>query len=184
MEQNLGSTKYEISEIKADIGVMKSDMAIVKEKVAKIDDLKTNLLTIKKTFSNMSGKLDLQAGVLEELLQMSIDTGKKGEEKKKRKYFEVPLEHKQPMKKLKKPLSLATEKESSAVGIQLEAMSEPLPVQPIVALPADDSEDDQPLSFRRITRGAAARDRGRGRGRGATSKADQGEIHDSGEVFA
>lgn len=56
-----------MNEIRADVAMIKNDVPIVKKKVAKIDDdLETHLLTIRKTLSNVGGKLDQQAGLLEE----------------------------------------------------------------------------------------------------------------------
>lgn len=68
LEQHLSSIQKEGSDIKADVGTIKSDVAIVKEKVAKIDVLETHLLTIRMTFSSINGKLDQQAGLLDEFL--------------------------------------------------------------------------------------------------------------------
>lgn len=66
-----------------------SDVAVMKEKVSKIDDLEMHLLTIRKTFSSVSGKLDQQAGLLEEFL---LDAGKNEKKEKKKKHAEESSE--------------------------------------------------------------------------------------------
>lgn len=91
IEKDIGNAQKDMGVVKADVATVKSGVAFMKKQMEKIDDFNSNLPVMMRSFANVSGKLNPQAEMLDELLQQNHDPGKNSEEFMKKNSQSCPL---------------------------------------------------------------------------------------------